>query len=86
MEAALNQQALTTARQKNTTCHKSNRRFVSIVDNADTDVKGNKKSRQINGLINKWYLEDMSDNIKAILTNRRENGLFIGAFAPFGYK
>jgi len=26
-------------------------RFVSIVDNADTEVKGNKKARQINGLI-----------------------------------
>ena len=61
-------------------------RFISIVDNADTDVKGNKKSRQINGLINEWYLEDMSENIKAVLTNRRANGFFIGAFAPFGYK
>lgn len=61
-------------------------RFVSIVDNADTSVRGNKKSRQINGLINEWYLEDMSDNIKAVLTNRRKNGLFIGAFAPYGYK
>lgn len=29
-----------------------NIRFVSIVDNADTDNKGNKKSRQINGLVN----------------------------------
>ena len=27
-------------------------RFVSIVDNADTENKGNKKSRQINGLVN----------------------------------
>ena len=61
-------------------------RFVSVVDNADTSVKGNKKSRQINGLINEWYLEDMSDNIKAVLTNRRKNGFFIGAFAPYGYK
>ena len=61
-------------------------RFVSIVDNADTDIKGNKKSRQINGLINEWYLEDMSENIKAVLTNRRRNGFFIGAFAPYGYK
>ena len=26
-------------------------RFVSIVDNADTENKGNKKSRQINGLV-----------------------------------
>ena len=61
-------------------------RFVSIVDNADTDVKGNKKSRQINGLVNEWYLEDMSDNIKSVLTNRRVNGLHIGAFALYGYK
>lgn len=61
-------------------------RFISVVDNADTAVKGNKKSRQINGLINEWYLEDMSDNIKAVLTNRRKNGFFIGAFAPYGYK
>lgn len=61
-------------------------RFVSVVDNADTAVKGNKKARQINGLINEWYLEDMSENIRAVLTSRRKNGYFIGAFAPFGYK
>ena len=60
-------------------------RFVSVVDNADTDVKGNKKSRQINGLINEWYLEDMSENIRSVLTNRRKNGLHIGAFALYGY-
>ena len=61
-------------------------RFVSIVDNADTDNKGNKKSRQINGLVNEWYLEDMSDNIRSVLKNRRENGFHIGAFALYGYK
>ncbi len=61
-------------------------RFVSIVDNADTANKGNKKSRQINGLVNEWYLEDMSENIKSVLKNRRENGLHIGAFALYGYK
>ena len=60
-------------------------RFVSIVDNADTANKGNKKSRQINGLVNEWYLEDMSDNIRSVLTSRRENGFHIGAFAPYGY-
>ncbi len=60
-------------------------RFVSIVDNADTANKGNKKSRQINGLVNEWYLEDMSDNIRSVLTNRRENGFHIGAFALYGY-
>lgn len=61
-------------------------RFVSIVDNADTDNKGNKKSRQINGLVNEWYLEDMSENIKSVLTSRREQGFHIGAFALYGYK
>lgn len=61
-------------------------RFVSVVDNADTANKGNKKSRQINGLINEWYLEDLSENIRSVLTNRRINGFHIGAFAPYGYQ
>lgn len=61
-------------------------RFVSLVDNADTDDKGNKKSRQINALINEWYLEEISDNIKSVLTNRREQGYHIGSFAPYGYQ
>lgn len=61
-------------------------RFVSIVDNADTDNRGNKKSRQINGLVNEWYLEDMSENIRSVLDSRRKNGLHIGAFALYGYR
>ena len=61
-------------------------RFVSIVDHADTANKGNKKSRQINGLVNEWYLEDMSDSIRSALDSRRQNGLHIGSFAPYGYK
>ena len=61
-------------------------RFVSIVDNADTEVQGNKKARQINGLINEWYLEDLSENIRSSLQNKREDGLYLGAFAPYGYK
>lgn len=61
-------------------------RIVSIVDNADTEIRGNKKARQINGLINEWYLEDMSENIKSVLTNKRRSGAHIGAFALYGYK
>ena len=60
-------------------------RFVSIVDNADTSIEANKKSRQINGLINEWYLDDLSQNIKKSLRNKREDGLFMGSFAPYGY-
>ena len=61
-------------------------RFVATVDNVDTDIKGNKKARQINGLVNEWYLEDMSDNIRSVLDSRRENGFHIGAFALYGYQ
>ncbi|MCI8622269.1 MAG: recombinase family protein [Provencibacterium sp.] len=61
-------------------------RFVSVVDNADTNNKGNKKSRQINGLVNEWYLEDMSESIRSVLTSRRKNGFHIGAFALYGYR
>ncbi len=61
-------------------------RFVSVVDNADTDNKGNKKARQINGLINEWYLEDLSENIKQVFDTKRQQGIHIGAFALYGYK
>ncbi len=60
-------------------------RFVGVVDNADTNIKGNKKARQINGLVNEWYLEDLSDNIKSTLSVKRKNGEFVGSFAPYGY-
>ncbi len=60
-------------------------RFVSIVDNADTNNAANKKSRQINGLVNEWYLEDLSNNVKKSLKNKREDGLFMASFAPYGY-
>ena len=61
-------------------------RFIGKVDNADTEIKGNKKARQINGLINEWYLEDMSENIKSVFNTKRKNGCHIGAFALYGYK
>lgn len=62
-----------------------NVRFISIVDHADTDVVGNKKSRQINGLINEWYLEDLSDNIRRTLKHKKQNGESTTSFALYGY-
>ena len=61
-------------------------RFVSIIDNADTSNDSNKKSRQINGLINEWYLDDLSQNIRKSLKNKREDGLYMGSFASYGYE
>ena len=60
-------------------------RFIGIVDNADTSIAGNKKARQINGLINEWYLEDLSENIKRTVRHKKEKGEYTGSHAPFGY-
>lgn len=61
-------------------------RFISLSDNADTENYGNKKSRQINGLVNEWYLEDVSNNIRSAFNSKMKQGEFISPFASFGYE
>ena len=51
----------------------------------DTADETNKKSRQINGLVNEWYLEDLSNNVRSVLTHKRREGKYIGTFALYGY-
>ena len=63
-----------------------NIRFISIADNVDTNIKENKKSRQINGLVNEWYLEDVSNNIRSAFKTKMQEGEFISPFASYGYK
>ncbi|CDF58283.1 recombinase family protein [Thermobrachium celere] len=63
-----------------------NIRFVSVVDGVDTKDKHNKKSRQVNALINEWYCEDISESIKAVFRVKQKSGKFIGSFPCFGYK
>lgn len=60
-------------------------RFIGMVDNADTEVKGNKKARQINGLVNEWYCEDLSESIKASYRIKQKKGQFLGSATPYGY-
>ena len=60
-------------------------RFISLTDNVDTNVRGNKKARQINGLINEWYSEDLSENIRTVFKKKMEAGQYLGAFASYGY-
>ena len=62
-----------------------NIRFIGLADNADTDNFGNKKARQINGLVNEWYLEDISNNIRSAFNSKMKQGEFISPFAPLGY-
>lgn len=60
-------------------------RFIGVVDGVDTQNTANKKSRQINGLVNEWYCEDLSNNIRAVFHQKMKAGQFLGAFAPYGY-
>ena len=61
-------------------------RFIGVVDGVDTDNEGNKKSRQINGLVNEWYCEDLSKNIRSSFKAKMRDGQFLGSSCPYGYK
>lgn len=60
-------------------------RFIGVVDGADTFNFGNKKSRQINGLVNEWYCEDLSGNIRSAFRAKMRAGQYLGASCPYGY-
>lgn len=60
-------------------------RFIGVVDGADTFNMGNKKSRQINGLVNEWYCEDLSGNIRSAFRAKMKAGQYLGASCPYGY-
>lgn len=60
-------------------------RFIGVVDGVDTADYGNKKSRQITGLVNEWYCEDLSKNIKSSYRAKMRNGQFLGSSCPYGY-
>ncbi len=61
-------------------------RFIGAVDGVDTADDTNKKSRQINGLVNEWYCEDLSKNIRSAFKAKMQDGQFLGSSCPYGYK
>ncbi len=73
-------------------------RFIGVTDGVDTGPimgigsgkrqaeKSGKKSRQIYALINEWYCQEISENVRTILHQKVRQGEFIGSYAPFGYQ
>ena len=55
------------------------------MDHADTAIATNKKSRQINGLVNEWYLDDLSANIKSAFKVKRRRGDYMATYALYGF-
>lgn len=60
-------------------------RFIGLTDGVDTADERGLKLRQINGLINEWYCDDLSENIRSVLRHKMKAGQFIGSFACYGY-
>lgn len=61
-------------------------RFLGVVDGVDSAQKAGKKARQINALVNEWYSEDLSENIRAVYQKKMQKGEYLGAYAPYGYQ
>ena len=66
-----------------------NIRFIAINDNVDT-YNDSKSSNNIivpfKNLMNDEYARDISNKVRSVLDNKKNNGQFIGSVAPFGYK
>ncbi len=62
-------------------------RYISVLDNVDTYMKNsNNDIIQFKTLINDWYSKDISRKVKSGVWARKEQGLFVGAKAPYGYR
>lgn len=64
-----------------------NVRFIAINNNIDSFAKNNSNNELIGmtGFMNDWYCLDISKKIRSTFNSKRQNGQFIGAFAPYGY-
>ena len=60
--------------------------FVTIVEHINSNDRQNKKTMQINSLINEWYCEELSENIKKVFRQKQKQGQFLGNYAPYGYQ
>ena len=61
-------------------------RFIGVADNADTDSEMYGTIRLFTSAYNEMYVKDISAKIRRTLTYKREQGQFIGSFAPYGYQ
>ena len=60
-------------------------RLIAVMDGVDTDAEGDLKKQQLHGLVNEWYLEELSANVQAALSTKRQQGKYLSSFALYGY-
>ena len=63
-------------------------RYVSLLDNIDTADEHNTSNEMmsINMFFNEKHVRDTSKKMKASLQVKKNDGKFVGAYAPYGYK
>ncbi len=61
-------------------------RFIGVADNTDSDSESYSTMRLFTSAYNEMYVKDISSKIRRTLAFKREQGQFIGSFAPYGYQ
>lgn len=61
-------------------------RFVSLVDNIDTNMAGSKLNSRVHAIFDEEQLDLLSANIKRTFAEKARQGQFFGSMPPYGYK
>lgn len=62
-------------------------RFISVTEMIDSGLRYEiDDSIALRGMVNQFYVKDISKKVKAVKTNRKVNGEHIEAKVPYGYK
>lgn len=61
-------------------------RYISLLDNIDTYLDSSSNDiAPFKAILNDMYSKDMSKKIRSVLQSKKEQGLFLGKVAPYGY-
>lgn len=60
-------------------------RFIAVNDNVDS-ANGDNEFAPFKNIINEWYARDISRKIKSSFKAKAQNGEFLGATTPYGYR
>ena len=64
-----------------------NVRYISLLDNIDTYLDSSSNDiAPFKAILNDMYSKDMSKKIRSVLQSKKEQGLFLGKVAPYGYQ
>lgn len=65
-----------------------NIRYVAVNDGVDTFNRNNSANDMLvfKSAFNDMYVKDISNKLRSSLYTKKRNGLFVGAYAPYGYK